>query len=239
MATHGFRVLKLKGGVLHPSVEVATLAALRERFGPEVKVRIDPQANWTYTTALEWWPRLREIGLEYLEDPIWGLEAMARLRRELTVPFATNMCVVDPDTLQIAIRLLPVDIVLADPHRWGGLLATKKLAAVAETMGWGLSIHSAAELGISTAACLHLASSTPCMRFALDTHYPHQVDDIITEPFRFVEGRLTVPSGPGLGITLDEEKLARYAEVYKKQANTSIPAHMRDPFRPDAMPKPY
>ena len=77
------------------------------------------------------------------------MDAMARLRREVAIPFASNMWVCDPETLQAAVRLMPTDIILADPHRWGGLLACKKLAAVADTLALSLSVHSAAELGQS------------------------------------------------------------------------------------------
>lgn len=236
---HGFTAFNLKGGLFPPEAELGALTALRDRFGPSVRLRIDPQGNWSYPTALASVRRLQKIGVEFVEDPVWGMDAMARLRKEVALPFATNMWVCDAETLQAAIRLMPADIVLADPHRWGGLLACKKLAAVAETLGLSLSLHSAAELGISTAACLHLAASTPCMRMALHTHYPHQLDDVITTPFEFRAGRLVVPSGPGLGVALDEAKLARYAEVYREQAATGVPAHVKDPFRPDFVPRAY
>lgn len=236
---HGFSAFNLKGGVYPPEIEVGVLRTLREHFGEQVRLRIDPQGNWSYETALRWWPRLRDIGIEFLEDPVWGMDMMARLRREISVPFATNMWVCDFETLQSAVRMMPADIILADPHRWGGILACKKLAAVAEIMGLSISLHSASELGISTAACLHLAASTPVMRLALHTHYPYQVDDVITTPFRFKDGKLAVPEGPGLGVTLDEKKLEHYAELYLAQARTSAPAHVRDPMRPDYVPRAF
>lgn len=236
---HGFKALNLKGGVYPPAEEIAALKTLRAHFGPDMGLRIDAQANWKYETAIKWWPELRELRMDFLEDPVWGLDSMARLRREIQVPFASNMWICDFETLQAAIRLMPVDIVLADPHRWGGLLACKKLCAVAEVMNLTIALHSAAELGISTAACLHLAASSPAMRSAMHTHYPYQPDDIIKQSFVFAEGKLRVPVGPGLGVELDEDKVRQYEDVYKTQATTGAPAHVRDMIRPDHVPQAY
>jgi glucarate dehydratase len=230
----GFRVFKYKGGVFAPQVDLEMLHSLRERFGPAAGLRIDPNGLWSATTALGVVRAMEPLNLEYCEDPVWGLEAMSRLRAEVHVPFSTNMCVVDFDTLPVGIRLKAVDVVLGDPHKWGGLLANKKLSHVCETFALGMSIHSGAELGISTAANVHLAASSPAITFAIDSHYHHMRDDILEGGLLPIEGgSMAVPTAPGLGVTLDPDRFARYRERFAK----ATPNFVFDPARPDWIPR--
>lgn len=230
----GFRVFKYKGGVFAPRVDLEMLQALRERFGPEAGLRIDPNGLWSPQTALSVVRAMEPLGLEFCEDPCWGIEAMARLRAEVAIPFSTNMCVVDFDSLPIGIRLKAVDVVLGDPHKWGGLLANKKLAHLCESFSLGMGIHSGAELGISTAANLHLAASTPAINYAIDSHYHHMRDDILAGGLMPIEeGRMRVPVGPGLGVALDPDRFARYSERFAQ----ATPNFVFDPARPDWIPR--
>jgi glucarate dehydratase len=92
-------------------------------------------------------------------------------------------------------------------------------------------MHSGGELGISLAAMLHLGSSLSNLAFAADAHYHHVLDDVIRGgKFKYVDGHIAVPTGPGLGVELDEEKVGRYAEEYKQQGHYH---YNRDPGRPD------
>ena len=212
---HGFDCLKLKGGAYPPEHDIEVLRAIRERFGSKFRLRIDPNGCWSPQTAIKVARELDEIGLEYLEDPVWGIEGMARLRKDIHIPIATNMCVVNFDSLPTGIREGAVDIILADAHKWGGILVTKKLAGVCEAFRIGLSMHSGAELGVSTAVNLHLAASTPQISYSIDGHYHHIVDDIIKGgKHKYVNGMIKVPEGPGLGVELDEDKVGKYHELW-------------------------
>jgi glucarate dehydratase len=217
VAEHGFRNLKLKVGASPPEVDIATIARFREEFGPAMGLRIDPNGTWSPQTALYICKQLEQYHLEYVEDPTWGIEGMARLRRDVNIPLSTNMCVVDFDQIPVAFRLNAIDVVLGDVHKWGGLLASKKLAAVCDTLMWGMSIHSGAELGVSEVAKLHLATSTPNLTYAIDSHYPHLEDDILVGgKMKYHQGTMAAPSGPGLGVELDMDRMARYAEANRK-----------------------
>src|SRR4051812_20121011 len=121
-AEFGFKAIKLKAGALEPDVEVDTILALREAFGPDVPLRIDPNAVWSFQTALRCGRRLEGI-LEYYEDPVRTQETMAALRRELDIPLATNMCTTSFDDLPGSVRLQSEDVILSDHHYWGGLRA--------------------------------------------------------------------------------------------------------------------
>ncbi|MCC3356772.1 enolase C-terminal domain-like protein [Bacillus sp. REN16] len=235
VSENGFSNIKLKGGVFEPNHDIDTIAAIRKEFGSDMGLRIDPNAVWSPTKALEVSRKLLEYNLEYLEDPTPNLEGMARIRRDVPIPLATNMCVVDFDQIAPAFRLGSVDVILGDTHKWGGILATKKLAAVCETLQFGFSLHSGCELGISTLAYAHVAASTPVLSYAADSHYTHLTDDILKGGLlKFKDGMLEVPDKPGLGAELDEDKLELYAERYKQQG---VLPGTGDQFNPNWIPK--
>ncbi len=215
VAEYGFTSLKLKAGVFPPDQEVAAIRALAEAF-PGMPLRIDPNAVWTTDTSVRVAEQLHGV-LEYLEDPTDGNPKMAEVAGRVDVPLATNMCVVGAEDLPEAVRLGSVQVILADHHYWGGLRASMELARLAETFGMSLSMHSNSHLGISLAAMVHFGAAAPNIGYAFDTHWPWKrpEDDVVEAGvFRFVDGHLDVPSTPGLGVTIDEEALARLHQQY-------------------------
>ena len=211
----GFQSIKLKGGVFPPRQEVDAIFALREAFGPDVPLRIDPNALWQVETAIQYGREMEPV-LEYLEDPVRGQENMAQVRKALKTPLATNMCTTSFEEIPRSIALGSEDIILSDHHFWGGLRASMTLAGICETFGRGLSMHSNSHLGISLAAMVHLGAALPDMTYALDTHYPWQSDEIIIGGrLKFEEGSVLVPTEPGLGVELDRVALAELHENYK------------------------
>lgn len=212
--TFGFRSIKLKGGVFEPRIEVDTMRALREAFGPDVPLRIDPNALWKVETAIQYGQEM-EGWLEYLEDPVRGQANMAMVRQALRIPLATNMCTTSFEDIPGSILLGSEDIILSDHHFWGGLRTSMELARICATFGRGLSMHSNSHLGISLAAMTHLGAALPRLPYALDTHYPWQSDEVIVGGrIPFEEGGVAVPSGPGLGVELDRPSLARLHQNY-------------------------
>lgn len=213
--TYGFQSLKLKGGVLHPDLEIETMLKLREAF-PNHPLRIDPNGGWTVDTAIYIARKLENI-LEYLEDPVIGMDQMAQVAAATSIPLATNMIVLEFDQVAAAFRKNAVQIVLSDHHYWGGLRASTHLGKICETLGLGVSMHSNSHLGITLAAMVHAAAATPNLSFDCDTHYPWTGVDVIEgTPFTFRGGRLDVPNGPGLGVTLDRQKLTELAALYEQ-----------------------
>jgi glucarate dehydratase len=215
---HGFQTIKLKGGVLPPDQEFETIRLIRGDF-PNSPLRWDPNAAWSVETSIKVGRKLLHEGieLEYLEDPTWNLEGMSQVRKVLEIPLATNMCLVSYEQLAPGIRMRSVDLILSDVHFWGGFRENQRMAAVCEAFQLGLGMHSDRELGISTAAMLHLAASTPSMVYAIDSHYHDQVDDVITIPFKYQNGLFAVPEGPGLGVEVDWDKVEKYNRLYQEQ----------------------
>ncbi|MEV8378499.1 glucarate dehydratase family protein [Kribbella sp. NPDC056861] len=212
---YGFKSLKLKGGVLPALDEADVILALRDAF-PGHPLRLDPNAGWTVETSIAVGNKLDGV-LEYLEDPTATIDGMAAVAREVSMPLATNMCVTAFSHLPPAIRVDAVQVVLSDHHFWGGLRRSRELAAICRTFGIGLSMHSNSHLGISLAAMTHLAGATPELTYDCDTHYPYLVEDVVQPGvLSFTDGAVKVPTGPGLGVELDPDSLARLSEQYEK-----------------------
>jgi glucarate dehydratase len=215
----GFTHQKLKAGVLPPDVELAVLRAINERFDGKAPLRIDPNGRWTMETAIRIGTEMKDLPIEYYEDPVRGQEDMAEVRRETGHVMSTNSCVTDFDDIPDAIRNEPIDVVLCDHHFWGGIPACQALGRMAETLGWSLSQHSNNHAGITMAAMIHVAALVPQLTHPSDTHYPWLVDgaDVIEGPnLPIVGGRMKVPTASGVGVTLDRDKLARAHETYVK-----------------------
>ena len=222
----GFRVFKLKGGVLAPEAERDTLFAMAERLGPGARLRIDPNARWKTATAIRIGKDIAKLPMEYYEDPVPGQAAMAEVRKATGLKMSTNMCVTRFEHLGEALRVHPIDVLLCDHHYFGGFAGCQALGPISRAAGWTLSQHSNSHAGITMAAMIHLAASIPELTCASDTHYPWIVEgtDIIAgPPLTIRDGAMAVPTGTGLGITLDRDRLARAHEVYKKSG-----MHRRD-----------
>ncbi|MGW3607089.1 mandelate racemase/muconate lactonizing enzyme family protein [Micromonospora sp. NPDC005161] len=209
---YGFDVLKLKGST-NARKDVAVVAAMRERL-PDIGLRLDPNAGWSVADSIWAARQLLPLDLEYLEDPCAGMEGMARVRQAVKIPLCTNMCVVRLEEFAPAIRTGAIDVIHGDVHKWGGVGAVRRLAALCDAFGIGMNLHSGGELGISTACHLQLTAATAEIGYAVDSVYYLLADDVIEEPFAVKDGMLPVPTGPGLGVTVDTEKLERYSRLH-------------------------
>jgi len=230
---YGFEEIKLKGGVLDPEVEIATIQALREEFGPKIPLRIDPNCAWSVETSVKVGEALKDelANGGYLEDPCEGIDGMSEVRRRLRAKgietdFASNVSVTCFDHVVEARQKDAVQVVLSDPHYWGGIRAQQRLSHLCETLGQGLSMHSNNHLGISLMAMAHAAAAAPGMTHACDTHYPWQTaqDEVVLGgrvPIH--DGCVEVTDKPGLGVELDYDQLARLRERYEK-----LPYRKRD-----------
>lgn len=215
----GFRVFKLKAGVLTPEQEVQTLKLMHARLGDDCPLRIDPNARWSVKTALRMAEAMRGLPLEYYEDPVAGQEDMAEVRRQTKLPMSTNMCVTRFAHIPPAVKTEPIDVVLCDHHNWGGIVGCQALGTMCEALGWQMSQHSNNHAGVTMAAMIHVAAVTPQLTLAGDTHYPWLVAgaDIIEGPNLTIRrGHMPVPKTPGVGVALDLDKLARAHETYTK-----------------------
>jgi glucarate dehydratase len=130
-----------------------------------------------------------------------------------------------------------VDVVLVDPHFYGGLRQARHAAAALEMFNVDAALHSQGELGISMAAQLHLAAAIPALTHAADAHYHHLVDDIIEGgKLSHERGGMRVPTGPGLGVKLDRAKLEKYHALARRMQTAAQTSMAGDPHSVEHLP---
>ncbi len=229
----GFTTHKVKGGVFPPEYELQCYRALAKALEGD-RFRFDCNAVWSAEQGIEFGRAIEDLKNDYLEDPVFGLNGMRRVREKIRLALATNTVVINFEQLAANILRPAVDVILLDTTFWGGIRPCVKAAGICETFQLGVAVHSSGELGIQLATMLHLGAVIPNLSFAADAHYHHLTDDIISGgKMVYKNGSLAVPTGPGLGVTLDREKLKRYAEEYKRLG--SYP-YDQDPLRPGWTP---
>ncbi|MGU3502246.1 glucarate dehydratase [Mycobacterium sp. C31M] len=217
-ARYGFQDFKLKGGVLPAAEEAAAVTALAQRF-PEARITLDPNGGWLLADAIETCRGLTDV-LAYAEDPVGpeggfsGREVMSEFKRATGLPTATNMIATDWREMGHAIRAGAVDIPLADPHFWT-MNGSVRVAQLCDAWGLTWGSHSNNHFDVSLAMFTHVAAAAPGDITAIDTHWIWQDGQRITKaPYQIVDGYLDVPAAPGLGVELDEDRVAAAHELY-------------------------
>jgi glucarate dehydratase len=230
---HGFSSHKLKGGVFPPEYELECYQALAAEL-PGDRFRFDPNAVWSAETAIWFGQQIEDIRNDYLEDPVFGMNGMRRVREKVRMPLATNTIVLNFEQLAANVLHPAVDVILLDTTFWGGIRPCVKAAGICESFQLGVAVHSSGELGIQLATMLHLGAVVPNLSFAADAHYHQLTDDIIQGgKLKYQNGSIAVPDGPGLGVRLDRDKFGHYAEMYRRLG--SYP-YDQDPLRPGWTP---
>ena len=178
------------------------------------RAQLRPDANSGYDAAVtpELMARFRDVGVTRFEDPCTPVhvDALVRCRQEGTQILvnsgvATSASVIDVLIAGAADQLMP------DTPAAGGVLPVQKVARVAEGFGVPCLMHCSHDPGLKTIAITHLAAATPNFSGPSDTCYHGLVDDVLAEPLHFEAGSLAVPDAPGLGVEVDEDKVAKYA----------------------------
>jgi glucarate dehydratase len=226
---YGFTSHKLKGGVYPPDHELECYRALAEAF-PSDTLRYDPNGALSVEEGIRFGRAIEDLNNDYYEDPTWGLNGMRRVRERVRIPLSTNTVVVNFEQLAANVLNPAADIILLDTTFWGGMRPCVKAAGVCETFQLGVAVHSSGELGIQLATMLHLGAALPNLTFSADAHYHHLEDDVVEGgKLKYEDGSIKVPDAPGLGVSLDRERLERYAELYEELGGYP---YDRDPGRP-------
>jgi muconate cycloisomerase len=205
---------KVKIGARSPEVDLARLRRLAGALAGRASLIVDANQAWDETTALRCLPVLTELGVRLVEQPLpaWDLAGMARLRARSTVPLMADESVFSAHDMLDVVRAGAADVVSLKLVKHGGLLATRDVAAVAEAAGIGLYGGCLLESSIGAAAHLQVFAGLRELGWGCE-HFGPQilVDDLVEEPLRFADFRIHLPTGPGLGVGLDQDKLRRYA----------------------------
>jgi muconate cycloisomerase len=221
----GARTIKCKTG-LDPVRDVALVRELRAALGETVRIRVDGNEGYrTVQEAVEVTRAQQEHGIFLCEQPLAGADALAAVARRIDIPvMADESAWTTHDILELH-ELRAAECFSCYVTKPGGLWRARQQAELAASLGMYCDIGGSIEMGIGNAANLHLGVSlerailpSVCPVTHLEGEAGPQVagvyylDDIITEPLRFVDGEVVCPDGPGLGIEVDEDKLAHYAE---------------------------
>lgn len=209
----GFRVLKTKAG-RDWQQDVDRITAMDEAVDGQLEFRLDPNQGWTLDQAVRVGSKLADAGIyvQYLEQPIRvdSHRELARLRQRTRQPIAPNEDTYIAHNLTSLIHAGAADAFVLDLTPLGGISGLRQAAAVAEDAGIPTTHHCAFDLGVRTAVILHAVSGIPGFSLPIDSTYYAWEEDVITEPLAVNDGTISIPEGPGLGITVDPDQVAKY-----------------------------
>ena len=192
--------------------DLETLGAIRQMVSDRVELQLDAAAGYDIDSARHLCTELEDDSPQFVVDPLAGhrLDQIASLRRQTSVPLAVRRAIQTPADMLALCRCGAARSVVIDLHLVGGLVPARECAAIAKAGGLHVSLGGEPSVGISTAAMLQLAASTPAFTGCNECAYYQLKDDLLTEPLETVDGMITVPQAPGLGIEIDRAKIEQY-----------------------------
>jgi L-alanine-DL-glutamate epimerase-like enolase superfamily enzyme len=207
--------------------------AVREAVGSGPRIRVDANQAWAPGAAKTIIARLAEYELEYVEQPTLAsnLAEMAEVRRAVPVPILAHEASLSVEGSLNVIAAQAADALQLDPRFDAGISGARTAALMAEAAGLPVVTHTFGELGVGTALMLQLHAAH--RNFVLDnqTYYWNLEDDVIEGGLLPFDGpELTVPTGPGLGVELDRERVAHYAALYEREVRDRPAPPPDDPF---------
>jgi L-alanine-DL-glutamate epimerase-like enolase superfamily enzyme len=211
----GFRTMKVKVGI-DPEQDIDRVRAVREAIGPGVRLGVDANGAWNVSTAIRMVNRLRDFDIYFAEQPVppGDLSWLVEVRKQAGVPVLADESVYTAQDALSIIRAGAADALSIYVGKSAGIGPASKIAAIAEAAALGCTVGSNLEMGIGSAAMIHLALATPGVtadEFPCDIIGPlFYMDDLLTEPLLIAGGRAQPHERPGLGVELDEEKVQRY-----------------------------
>jgi glucarate dehydratase len=205
---HGSTVFEGKVGTVPLAEEVRMVREVRAAIGDR-PLQLDANGGWTVSTAREALARFAPYDISWFEEPCETYEEMADLRRHSPIAFSAHAI-----DLPKAHALRCPDAIVTNVNEHGGIARTRDFIRSCEALGVGFRFHSG-ETGIASSAYLHLSAALEHVRGASQTLFHWYADDVIDGgPFALEGGVTQVPTGPGLGVTLDRKALQRCHERY-------------------------
>jgi len=211
----GFKTVKVKvGGSADRDYE--RVLAVRLAIGTDVRLGVDANGGWSVREAISALRRMKELDLAFAEqpvppdDPAW----MTDVRRAVSLPIIADESAFSPAQAMALVRESAADVFSIYVGKVCGLAGARQMAAIAQAAGLVCTVGSNLELGVGSAAMIHLALSTPGIdaeAFPCDIIGPfYYEEDILTEPLPLHDGQAARLEKPGLGVDLDMEKVARF-----------------------------
>jgi L-alanine-DL-glutamate epimerase-like enolase superfamily enzyme len=205
-----YRWLKLYAGRGEIDRDLDRLQAVRDAVGPDARLLVDINGMWSSSDAIRALARVEEIGLELLEQPLpLGAEPFQRdLVARLEIDVAADESVRSAADAARVVRECTATVINVGMSKLGGPTAALQAAQIAAAGGVGVMVGSVLEMGIATAMGLHLAAALPHLAYPSYLMGPLKYRQQITaEQITVVDAHVAVPTGPGLGIEVDEDTL--------------------------------
>ncbi len=216
----GVTTVMLKMGEMPIADEIKRFIGVREHFDKNIKLIVDANQGWDLFETLEFVEGIKSHHLDLLEQPIErrNLSGLKRIREHLACPLSADETLVEAEDAAVLIREQVVDVFSIKVSKNGGLDKSKLIAQMAAGFGLKCLMNSMLEFGITQAASLHLGCTLPNL---MDCGHAYgsvtrMSDDITDFDQNISDGIVTVPTGPGLGVNLNEEKLKKYMVAHAK-----------------------
>ncbi len=209
----GMRTMRVKlGGGIHEDVRIMKL--LREKFGDDLRLRVDYNQAYSPSEAVRAIKAIEPFVIDFAEQPVRATDyvGMAHVQHRVDTPLmAHEGCFSLQDIVTLA-ELGAIGVVGINSERPGGVTNALRAITYAEQRGMGVVIHNQT-LGIASAMQIHLAAARHDSLGHATELFGHVMleDDIIVNPIDYGGGMATVPDGPGWGVELDEDALAKHA----------------------------
>jgi muconate cycloisomerase len=213
LAKRRHNIFKLKIGKGDPKDNIAHVAAIKRALGDRASVRVDINQAWSEPLAANAIEALEDAGCDLVEQPIAlsNRKGMARLAMRARIPVMADESLRGPETAFDFATDAAADVFAVKIMQSGGLFAAARVAAIADAAGIGLYGGTMLEAAVGTAAGAQLFSTFPNLEWGTELFGPLLLtEEILTEPLDYSEFSLRVPTGPGLGIHLDEAKLVHF-----------------------------
>ncbi len=218
-----------EGKVSEPDLNanIRLMQALRAALGDDAMLRIDSNQAFSLPSCLHLAPAFEELNIRNWEDPTPDWTAMKRLRARTTIPFSGH----NADIGKAVTYGVP-DAIVSDVAGFGGFSAMLRFVSGCQAAGIDFWCYSGGS-GLETAAYLHACAAHPHIREPNQSLLRQQPHDVIAEgPFSPKNNHITLPKGPGLGVTLDADRVAYCARLLVKNG---VPNKYRDPDAPGQM----
>ena len=210
----GFVAFKVKVGTGDPLADAERTRRVCEAIRNDVLISADANQGWSVEQAIRYVQALEGVGLDFFEQPVMGddLEGMARVASASSIAVGCDEGVHSLDDLRRHHELHAAKGVSLKTIKLGGMKAVSEAAVLCEELGLKVNLAGKiAESGSATAAVLHLAAAVPTLDWGVSPTSPYLTEDVLAKPLTFRNGHAEVPSGPGLGIDVDEKRVRRFA----------------------------
>lgn len=211
LALRRHNVFKLKIGAKGIKTDIQHVANIKKALGDRAAVRVDINMAWSETQAAWGIAALADAGCELVEQPVATAAALGRLMRRFPVPLMADEILQGPESAFAIAKESGSDVFAVKIEQSGGLFAAQRVAAIADAAGIELYGGTMLEGAVSTVASAHLFAGFANLQWGTELFGPLLItEEILTQPLDYSDFELTVPTGPGLGITLNEAQVKRF-----------------------------